>query len=267
MFAHIYWFFIAGLILILPKNTCDTCGKQDQVLCAPNTISLNSKICIDLAEVPAYMYKDFLQSIAEKSGMESEEFKSMRPDFQSWTEIFEGKSAEELSEKFFESDELALMPIVGISYEQALAFMDWRTEDFKNQLASMSKRDRDEYPKDFKFRLPTKKEWGLMRFRGQEKAMKKQLRKMGDKNEKAFKLSKSKLMKDHPFMRDVYYESDQRIGFFNVYNNVSEMTSEKGLAVGGSWKEDNPAKQYAREYPYEGPNAWTGFRCVMEILD
>lgn len=267
MLAHIHCYIALSLALFISKESCDFCNRQEQVLCAPNTISLNPKICMDLTEVPAYMYKDFLQSIAEKSGTSSEMFRNMSPDFAVWTDIFQGKTAEELKDKFFESDELALMPIIGISYEQALAFMDWRTESFKIQLSEMNKRDRAQYPKDFIFRLPTKKEWGLMRFRGQEQSVKKQLRKMGDKNQKAFKLSKSKLMKEYSTIHDIYFESDNRIGFFNVYDNVSEMTSEKGLAVGGSWNEANPGKQYAKEFPYQGPNAWTGFRCVMEILD
>ena len=267
MNLQLYSWFLSLCLIFIGTDTCIPCQEQDEMMCAPNSISLNSRICIDLAEVPAYMYKDFLQSIAATEGATSQAFLDMTPDFESWTMIFKDHTAEELKTKFFESDELALMPIVGITYEQAVAFTKWRTDDFKKQLAGMNKRDRAMYPTVFRYRLPTKKEWGLMRFRGQEKAMKKQLRKMGDKNQKAFKLSKSKLLNDNELIHDTYYLSDERVGFFNMYNNVSEMTSQKGLAVGGSWQAGNPTKAFDKEFTYKGANAWTGFRCVFEIMD
>lgn len=267
MNLYLYGWFVGICLIFMNTDTRINCIGQEEKVCAPNTISLNSKICIGLTEVPNYMYKDFLQSISDKEGKSSQTFLDMLPDFESWGLLFKEYSIEDLKRSFFSSDDLALMPIVGISYEQAVAFTEWRTEDFKRQLSEMNKRDRAMYPINFRFRLPTKKEWGYMRFRGLDKSMKKKLRKMGDKNQKAFKLSKSDLLTKNELIHDIYYRSDERVGFFNMYNNVAEMTLQKGQALGGSWQAGNPTKDHSKVFSYKGKNAWTGFRCIFEILD
>jgi hypothetical protein len=264
-FLFYSFFLLRGLVI--PVTDQHLHNQSDQIFCAPNSISLNHKTCIELTETPSYLYKDFLLSIADEKGEESIEFINMLPYFDTWTDLFQGYSADQLKELFLTTDQLALMPIIGISYDQATAFNLWRTKDFKEQLANMPKSERSMYPREFKYRLPSKKEWGLMRYQEQEKGLKKRIRKAGDRFQKSFKLSRSKVLLENQHIEDVYAIMDERLSFFNLYHNVSEMTKEAGISVGGSWKHPNPSKAFNKEFPYEGPNSWTGFRSVFEIIN
>ena len=110
------------------------------------------------------MYKTFLEDMKVKHGDGSKEYVNNLPDFRKWEELFPGKTMAQISRLFLEDDAFALMPVVAVSYEQAVRFCDWRTEKFKEELAEMDPKKRAMFPKDFKFRLPTQKEWARMRF-------------------------------------------------------------------------------------------------------
>lgn len=263
------WFFTAlSLLNAGNDNECLTCEKQDsQYLCAANTLSINSRLCIDLTEVPAHIYKDYLESIAEEFGGESDNFKDAEPDYNLWAEAFPGKSANELKEKFFGSDDLALMPIIGINYEQAVALAAWRTKAMISYLEQLDPSERAAFPKKFKFRLPTENEWTRIRFLIQDKKMLKQLDKIAKNNESSFKLSKSDILNDNAKVKPVFYLAAEDIGFYNVFENVAEMTSTKGVAMGGSWKEPNTGKQFMKSFQYEGASSAVGIRMIFEIIE
>ena len=269
MKAIALWFFaLAPMFFAGDSKECAPCNRQDtQYLCASNTLPVNSRLCIDITEVPAYVYKDYLASLAQKHGRESVEFKNAEPNYSLWAEVFEGHSEEELKEKFIASDELALMPIMGISYKQAKNFAAWRTETMHTYLNEMSKNDRAAFPKKFKFRLPTENEWSRIRFLIQDKRMLKQLEKIAKTNESSFKLSKSDLLKDNPKIKPVYFEAAEDIGFYNVFGNVAEMTSTEGVAMGGSWKVPNSTKAFTQSFSYEGASAAVGIRMIFEIIE
>lgn len=260
-------FLLLNLLWISPKPESKSLVQDNPYMCAANTLAMNPRLCIDVTEVPGYMYKDYLATVAEKEGANSKSFQEKKPDFKTWQTLFEKLDAEEIENKFFEGDELALMPLVGISRKQAEDFCVWRTEMLEKELAQMPKRERAQFPKKFRFRLPTANEWSRMRFLTQQKRMMKQLDKIAESNKKAFKFSKSKLMRNNDKLSHIYAVKDSKIGFFNVMGNVAEMTSEDGIAVGGSWFEANENKDFQQTFTYESPSAWLGFRCIFEIID
>jgi hypothetical protein len=51
---------------------------------------------------------------------------------------------------------------------------------------------------------------------------------------------------------------------FNLYGNVSEWTSEKNIAAGGSWLDNQEGILSTDTFNIAEPNAWTGFRNVCE---
>jgi hypothetical protein len=60
-------------------------------------------------------------------------------------------------------------PVIYISFEQSLAFCEWKTEIFTYQLMNQKKADyatilkeNDKLSKKYKFRLPTENEWYLI---------------------------------------------------------------------------------------------------------
>lgn len=260
-------FFSLSLFLISPDFKSSDPIQDNPYLCAANTLAMNPRLCIDITEVPGYMYKEYLATVAKKDGANSSSFSEKKPKFEKWQDLFEGLDASRIEEKFFESDEFALMPLVGITRKQAEDFCVWRTEMLEAELAKMSKRERAQFPKKFEFRLPTANEWSRMRFLTQEKSMMKQLDKIASGNMKAFKFNKARLIKNNDRITHIYADKDPKIGFFNTLNNVSEMTSEDGIAVGGSWFEANEKTSFQQTFAYKGAEAWLGFRCIFEIID
>ncbi|OEK00142.1 hypothetical protein BFP97_00805 [Roseivirga sp. 4D4] len=260
-------FLLLNVLWFAPSHQPIPKNQDSPYLCAANTLAMNARLCIDITEVPGYMYKDYLATAAENESINSPSFKARKPDFDKWKEVFENLNEVEIESKFFESDEFALMPIVGISRKQAEDFCAWRTKMFQAELDKMSKRERAQFPKKFRFRLPTANEWSRMRFLAQEKRMMKQLDKIADGNLKAFKFSKATLMRGNEKISHIYNAKDSKVGFFNLFDNVSEMTSEDGIAVGGSWVSPNTEENYQQTFEYSGPAAWLGFRCVFEIID
>lgn len=260
--------FFSLSLFILPKSdrACDTC-QNGRYLCASNMLNMNSRLCLDITEVPGHMYKDYLSSIARSQGAESDAFIKAKPDFKTWRNLFKSLTTDEIEKKFFESDDFALMPIVGISLEQAEVFCDWRTQKFKDELAEMSPKERAQFPKEFKFRLPTAREWSRSRFLTQEKRILKQISRIADDTKGAFRLSKSKILKKNDNISHIFNQRQPDLGFYNLLGNVSELTSEQGIAVGGSWFEPNEDGNFQAKYQYSKPEAWLGFRCVFEIID
>jgi len=267
-FVTLWFFSLIALLSGESDNDCLPCERQDnQYLCASNTLPVNPRLCIDVTEVPAHVYKDFMASVANEFGRESAEFKAIEPDYNLWTEVFEGQSADELKEKFIGSDDLALMPIMGISFEQANAFADWRTKAMEAYLSEMSNSERAAFPRKFKFRLPSENEWARIRFLIQDKKMLKQLDKIAKNNEASFKLGKSKLMSDAKTIKPVYFKAAEDIGFYNVFSNVAEMTDNEGVAMGGSWKDPNTGKVFTKSFKYSGASSAVGVRMIFEIIE
>ncbi|WP_420387662.1 SUMF1/EgtB/PvdO family nonheme iron enzyme [Roseivirga sp.] len=262
------WFFSLIAIFFSADKDCMTCNKQDsQYLCASNTLPINNRLCIDITEVPAHVYKDYLASLAAEFGRESDEFSQAEPNYGLWAQVFEGVSANALKEKFISTDELALMPIMGISFEQANNFAAWRTKTMEALLNEMGKNERAAFPKKFRFRLPSENEWARIRFLIQDKKMLKQLEKIAKSNESSFKLSKSDLMSSSQKIKPVYFEAAEDIGFYNVFGNVAEMTSTKGVAMGGSWQNPNSGKVFTQPFTYDGASAAVGLRMIFEIIE
>jgi formylglycine-generating enzyme required for sulfatase activity len=61
-----------------------------------------------------------------------------------------------------------------------------------------------------------------------------------------------------------YFFADAN-GLFDIMGNVAEMTSEKGIAKGGSCKDKASACQPGAVNQYEEPQWWLGFRVVAEL--
>ena len=255
------------LVTGLSYARAQTPNEYEDYTCAGNTLTMNFRLCMDMTEVSGLMYRSFLEDMQAKHGKTSREFADNLPDFRTWETLFPGKTMDEISRLFLEEDELALMPVVGISYEQAKRFCDWRTERFKEELSKMDPDERARFPKNFKFRLPTAKEWARIRFMQQDKRMLKQMDKMSANNLKVFKMKKNKLLNNNLRIAHIYNTSDPKIGLYNLFDNVAEMTAEKGVAMGGSWRLANDEMRFDREFKYAVPAAWLGFRCIFEIID
>ncbi|AFM02549.1 hypothetical protein Fleli_0038 [Bernardetia litoralis DSM 6794] len=69
------------------------------------------------------------------------------------------------------------------------------------------------------------------------------------------------------FLRMQYhYPKTKQFGLDNLFGNVAEMTSEKGIAKGGSFYHTLEECAADRVQVYDSPQAWLGFRCVAEVV-
>lgn len=251
----------------ISESNCLKCDQDRQYICASNTLAMNFRLCIDMAEVSGRMYKIYLVDLKTQYGENSVEFTSNLPNWKLWEELYPGKTAAEISELFFGTTTFALAPMVGIGYDQAVKFAAWRTEAFKKELDSMDESERTNFPKKFEFRLPTPAEWSRMRFMTQEKGMLKQVDKIAAAYEKEFKTSKNDILNSSSKVHDIFSSMDRKLGLFGLHDNVAEMTSEKGVAMGGSWKNKSTQADFTKKSEYTGPQAWLGFRCIFEIIE
>ena len=165
--------------------------------------------------------------------------------------------------------EYSVVPIVGITYEQALDFCHWRTAR-DSTLAALYGRDNW-----YRFRLPTPEEYDQLSQEQDSLTTWKKAKDIGaNYNYKGavYRLNPKK-KKDRfaymytgtgkrPVWRCHFYKDDN--GICDLNGNVSEMTAVKGLAKGSNFT------QYAREsFPamdigYSKAEKWLGFRCIAE---
>lgn len=248
------------------KKEYTKCDQDRQYICAANTLAMNYRYCMDISEVSGRMYKAFLLDMKKQHGAGSQEYIANMPNWKLWEELYPGKTSSKISKMFFETSTFALAPVVGVTYAQAVKFTEWRTAAFQKELNKMNKRDRANFPKNFEFRLPTPAEWSRMRFMSQEKGMLKEVERIADEYNKEFKIKRNDLLKSNYKVQSVFSEMDEKLGLFNLHDNVAEMTSDKGVAMGGSWKSKSNG-DFNKKSEYNGAQAWLGFRCVFEILE
>ncbi len=148
---------------------------------------------------------------------------------------------------------LLTFPISGITYEQAVAFCDWRTK-----IAGENK---------LVFRLPTPEEWRDFAVNGlPETARKNGLRdSLNNKKCAKFNYNISCNCGNDEYqgkLNGIDRYAPERNGVFDVFGNVSEMTSIKGIAKGGNFKLHANQCHVDSVQNYAKPEIWLGFRCI-----
>lgn len=156
-------------------------------------------------------------------------------------------------------------PIVGITYEQALAYCAWRTSRYGSYYAKTSMDSIHEV----RIELPAPDEFDRLLTRTDS---------TNDKNCSLFNYRCSRcnsldkaLIGRHAFLHpgsglvpaDSYLPDANTL--YQLHGNAAEMTKTRGTAKGGSFME--PAQQCARGWsqPYTKPEPWLGFRCIARI--
>ena len=167
-------------------------------------------------------------------------------------------------------------PVVGISYEQAIAYCKWRTERVK-ELYSIEKKEnkKNVYPSNFEYRLPTKAEWESAAKTGySEKTLKKLEGKYKGQARANLKRNKDKtervaenLNNNGDITAPVLSYWPNKDGIHNLIGNVTEMTSVQGIAKGGAWNTSKDEVSVEKDFSYKTPECWLGFRCILEIKD
>lgn len=163
--------------------------------------------------------------------------------------------------KYFGKKKFLNYPVVGISYEQALLFCEWRS---KAETQAFSQKTQgtlwEHYNVQFTYRLPTSEEWE--QWAG--KVLKGQ-----PIDELQERINCRKTVHSSRRMPTIAEEIDARSvsihGLHHLFGNVSEMTAIKGVAKGGNWMMKVDACKPSNNNNYRKPTAWLGFRCLLEV--
>jgi beta-lactamase regulating signal transducer with metallopeptidase domain len=132
------------------KGLNDLFFQPEKMKIPTNMVAIKKGIYIENSVVKNVDYKSFLDYINQDKYFSKKYAKNMIPE--NWGNV---KKMER--------------PVTYISFEQGLAFCEWRTEIFTYQMMSKKKADyatilkeNDKLSKKYKFRLPTENEWYLI---------------------------------------------------------------------------------------------------------
>lgn len=64
---------------------------------------------------------------------------------------------------------------------------------------------------------------------------------------------------------EVYEFNTNNFKLYNMIGNVAEMTAEKGIAKGGSFKDSYDNFNIITNFQYESSQNWLGFRCICAV--
>lgn len=262
---------VCVLVMLFSSATITYAAKE---IIPPGTVKINDSLFIDQTEIRNLDYAEYVYWNYKVKGPESDEYASSLPDTNVWSSAFN----EPFVKLYFRHPAYREYPVVGVSYEQAVAYCEWRSDrvnEFiyikENKIDYSELKNIKDVPQKFHYRLPTKEEWEGIAALDYSKKTKNQLKK-----KKYFGMKMYNLI----HVEDMIADSDNAditapvksywpnsLGVFCIIGNVAEMTSEKGLAKGGSWKHKNDEVQVEKDFAYEKPESWLGFRCVCEKVN
>ena len=168
-------------------------------------------------------------------------------------------------------------PITGISFEQVKAYVMWRNAKLHADKKTKGK---------WVVRLPSAAEWESIArsayessvSKAKDKAIKDDLKNIYEGNGRNSKgCLLMNIVNDNPCENDKKYMTKAKGGIFPAYaffpnqfglycmqGNVSEMTSEEGVAAGGNYLLTAQESRFNSKQEYKKPETWLGFRCVAE---
>lgn len=177
-------------------------------------------------------------------------------------------------------NKMLLLPIVGVTYEQALLFCKWRNEyenlryDYVVKVNEYS----DDMHEFYTFKLPSREEHKRYNYNQDSinYSKKKPFSNYNYKNCMKYKKDKypySNYGKEavtpwHNYSDNIKYSRHNLLcGIDHVQGNVAEMSDVKDVSLGGSFM--HPAiKSYTNQtIQYTKPEMWLGFRCIGHKLE
>ncbi len=265
----------------------------DKTQLPPNCVRIKENLFVDKTEISNIDYREYLYWVEQVYGRNSFTYQQCLPDTLIWQGTIQ--YGEPLVESYFRHPAYDTYPVVGVSYDQAVAFCDWRTDRVFEMTLIRMKRILPNPAQDSanhftveryrngqygipdlsvlvpRFRLPTEAEWGLAASGGLDVKQYLQgydfdalrMKRMAKKSQHPFhtkEAASSSLGDEKPTKIDGLFPNN--FGIFNMIGNVAEMVSERGVAKGGSYV--HPASEciIVNKFAYEKPTNWLGFRCV-----
>jgi formylglycine-generating enzyme required for sulfatase activity len=249
-------------------------NKKKEAFTPPNGKSIGNNLYMDATEITNFNWLEYLTWQKKNYGKKSNEYIKSLPDTNVW--ITETHINKPYSKHYLRNVAYREYPVVGISYEQVIAFCNWRTDRVKELYkVQIEKQPNKYYPKNFTYRLPTRNEWekeAALNFNGEFiYSTKGKLDGLTKYNFKRDTISFISTVGNQNDNADItapvlsYWTNIHEI--YNMIGNVAEMTNEEGVAKGGSWMHTQKEISVESDFIYTAPESWLGFRCVFEIIE
>lgn len=267
---------------------------QDNGLVPAGTVHISEDLYMDISEISNlailefhyYMRLDsvgsYATSIMQREKLDwaiPKEIIVLDDNGDSITDQFNCESKQTID--YFENPTYRFFPAVGISYDQAIAYCQWRSEVVSLKMNIKLEKSQVDFRVKYTYFLPTPEEWFLavddtISVGSVNKKLKSKLKRIGHNEineirkasirQNIFRSSKKQnvLVSGINFVGSTPSNGLNTKGLYNTWGNVAEMTAQEGVAVGGSWAEPlsdvmNDAIQYTK------PESWLGFRCTAKV--
>lgn len=249
-------------ILILSSITLTlfsfTKNKSQEKFTPPGTVKVGDYFFMDESEISNMAWMEYVYWTERIYGKDSKQYADAQVDSNVWDEPFRTH--------YFTHPAYRMYPVVGVSYEQAMAYCQWRSDRVMEQLLINKEQKKNTItPSKATYRLPTRTEWEkVAQMPYSEKTQKSLNSKYKDASQANFytkKYTEGAMETTAPVLS--YWPN--QIGVYNMRGNVSEMVSERGIAKGGSWTDMESDIQIETGIPYTKPSKSIGFRCVCEV--
>ncbi|WP_192823008.1 SUMF1/EgtB/PvdO family nonheme iron enzyme [Rufibacter sp. LB8] len=279
-------------------------GTIYQKFTPPGVAHLRDSIYIDVREMDNVSYLEYLYYVKKDSS--AAYYQSQLPDSTVWQNSFPQLNL--ANPYYLRNPAFRFYPVVGVTYEQAVAYCQWRSalvnKGYRKGVIKKSKELKG-YDITVEYRLPTKEEWEFAATAGlnpkvypygmarpskgpaQTPAVVSSLVNCIDslgisppKGAVAHAMEFN-VLEDFYFTtdapgfsclsekslgpEDVRYNPANALGLYNMIGNVAEMTATKGLAKGGTFKHSLAEISISRDFTYDAPTDWLGFRCVAVV--
>jgi formylglycine-generating enzyme required for sulfatase activity len=271
MMKNFYWILFIMIVLSC-KTQPDAVRKltDSKHVNPPGTFWLKDSLYIDQAEISNLNYLEYVVWVMKN---EPQNYIACLPDTLVWREreVYN----EPYPEYYFRHPYYRNFPVVGVSYEQAVAFCKWRTARVKGFIVEYNK-SFDLRPRhhkvfqNFEYRLPTKEEWEYAAFAGLDSNRVYGFKSIIAKNNlpKIWVKETRNLygeVNEWNFFCEVISHEPNKYGCYHMIGNLAEMISEKGISKGGSAFNSLNECEISKSIPYTQPSYWLGFRCICEI--
>lgn len=284
-----------GMVLI-PSGSY-TMGQADEDVMSAR-VTMNKRVTIvpfymDDTEVTNHEYRQFVNAMLSDSvSVLGEEFimTSLYPDSSVWKKDFTYHNGDQMTEYYFANPAFDEYPVVGVSWDAAKYFCEWRTKAFNDY------RTENDLFASPRFRLPSEAEWEWAA-RGGKDGAKYPWGNPYIANGKGcflanFKPYRGNYRADgYPYTAPANAFNPNDYGLFNMAGNVSEWTQDaysesympvtwdlnpvfnddnepRKIIKGGSWKDVAYFLETGTAtYEYrDQTRSYIGFRCVMDRL-
>jgi hypothetical protein len=255
-------FFLFAFTLISKKNI-----PSPKITVPPGTSLIVDSLYMDKYEISNMAWQEFIRWV-QTYDKDTLKYKKLAADTIVWYSL--KYDADRYINTYFSSVSFAGYPVVGISYEQAKEFCEWRTARVNELLQKMP----GSAFKRVEYKLPTEKEWELAAAGKLDTAMfpygyehiKERIR--GGDTVKMFNCYYAdfdSLSPQQANTKPVNSGKPNQYGIYNMIGNVAEMVSEEGLAKGGFYDLPLEYCKIKEQSSYKFPNRYLGFRCACII--